>query len=77
MRHREKALNSYEIKKKICQDTEDSFVRYAGGSFYGLFLGKLTADPCMDSGSEIRMAQTADPLFGSAADKYTLPDVLV
>ena len=45
--------------------------------FYGLFLGKLTADSCMDSGSEIRMAQTADPLFGSAADKYTLPDVLV
>ncbi len=38
---------------------------------------KLTADSCMDSGSEIRMAQTADPLFGSAADKYTLPDVLV
>ena len=27
---------------------------------------KLTADSCMDSGSEIRMAQTADPLFGSA-----------
>lgn len=38
---------------------------------------KLTADSRMDSGSEIRMAQTADPFFGSAADKYALPDILV
>ena len=38
---------------------------------------KLTADPRMDSGSKVWMTQTADPFFAAAADKYTLPDVLV
>ena len=38
---------------------------------------KLTADSRMDSGSEIRMAQTADPFFTAASDKDALPDVLI
>ena len=31
----------------------------------------------MDSGGEIRMAQTADPFFTAASDKDALPDVLI
>lgn len=66
----------YTVTEEVDNDGQGSQV-LRGSYLWEPSREKSTADPRMDSGSEIRMAQTADPLFGSTADKYTLPDILV